>query len=69
LPVQGAAVPKACGELYDLEADPHEFANLYNEAGRAGVCADMTLALLTHLATAWARFPAHPEGRGWVDED
>lgn len=40
------------GELYDLENDPGETRNLYRDASRSGVAAEMKGALLDWIITA-----------------
>ena len=52
------------GELYDLQADPNEWHNRYNDPALSGVQAQMTLELLSHLATAFAKGPAFGDYRG-----
>ena len=38
------------GELYDLDADPQETRNLWNDPGAASIKADLSLKLIDHLA-------------------
>jgi arylsulfatase A-like enzyme len=45
------------GELYDLQNDPHEWTNLYDDPERLAVRERLTRDLLMHLACAWARYP------------
>jgi arylsulfatase A-like enzyme len=45
------------GELYDLESDPGELQNLYQESRYRDLREDLTLALLRQLACANARYP------------
>ncbi|MBR6187273.1 MAG: sulfatase-like hydrolase/transferase [Clostridia bacterium] len=52
------------GELYDLKNDPHEWRNLYGDPAYAPLRSQMTLELLSHLATAFAKGPAFGDYRG-----
>ena len=52
------------GELYDLQADPHEWRNLYNDPAYAQIRGQMTLDLLGHVSTAFAKGPAFADYRG-----
>lgn len=38
------------GELYDLQADPHEFTNLFHDRGHAAVKAELMAVLLDRMA-------------------
>lgn len=69
LPPPGTPLPPARGELYDLEADPEELENRYDDPARHTIRSELTARLLAHQTVAAARFPAQPEGRGWWDED
>ena len=51
----------AKGELYDLEADPHEWKNVYADPKYAAIREQMKTDLLMHLACTWTGFPV---GRG-----
>jgi arylsulfatase A-like enzyme len=44
----------AGGELYNLEQDPHEWDNRYEDPGAAGVREQMKTTLLMHLACTWS---------------
>ena len=52
------------GELYDLQKDPYEWNNLYNDPSMADVRFQMMSDLIGHLATAFAKGPAHGHFRG-----
>ena len=45
------------GELYNLEDDPQELTNLYEEPALLAVRERMTRHLLLHMTIAWTRFP------------
>jgi arylsulfatase A-like enzyme len=45
------------GELYDLQKDPHEWDNLYDDPAHLATRERLTRDLLLHLACAWARYP------------
>jgi hypothetical protein len=45
------------GELYDLEADPHELHNLWDEAGSAAVKAELTERLVQKMLELAERSP------------
>lgn len=49
------------GELYDLEADPHEMENLYDRSEYARLCLDMTRELLDRLI--YTEAPLHGESK------
>jgi arylsulfatase A-like enzyme len=64
------AFDEGVGELYDLEADPHELTNLFARSETAEVLAEMRLTLLRWLArstyrTSTARNRAGPSSRVW----
>ena len=48
------APDSAKGELYDLEADPHEWKNLYADSGYSLIREKMKTDLLMHLACTWS---------------
>ena len=52
------------GELYDLAADPHEWRNLFDDPAYAAVRTRLTLDLIAHVSTAFARGPAYGDYRG-----
>jgi arylsulfatase A-like enzyme len=52
---------KAKGEMYDLETDPHEWNNVYDDPKNAVLRERMKTDLLMHLACTWTGFPV---GRG-----
>ena len=52
------------GELYDLEADPHEWRNLFDDPACAAVRQRMTLEMIGHVSTAFAKAPAFGDYRG-----
>jgi arylsulfatase A-like enzyme len=52
---------KAKGEMYDLEADPHEWNNVYDDSKNGALRDRMKTDLLMHLACTWTGFPV---GRG-----
>jgi arylsulfatase A-like enzyme len=45
------------GELYDLQNDPHEWANLYDDPQHLATRERLTRDMLMHLAVAWAKYP------------
>ncbi|MFO7645483.1 MAG: sulfatase-like hydrolase/transferase [Desulfosarcina sp.] len=47
------------GELYDLEKDPHEWKNLYNDEKHREIRERLKTELLEHLAVTFAGFPAY----------
>lgn len=47
----------AKGELYDLEADPHEWKNIYDDPKNGARQEQLKTELLMHLACAWTGFP------------
>ena len=52
------------GELYDLKNDPHEWYNRFDDPALAEVRSRMTLELLAHVSSAFARGPAFGDYRG-----
>ncbi|MFH5183859.1 sulfatase [Paenibacillus sp. TAB 01] len=50
-------IDKFLGELYDLQADPNEWNNLYADDRFAKIRERMTGELLMHLACVWSRGP------------
>ena len=52
------------GELYDLNNDPNEWHNLFDDPAFASVRARMTLELIAHVSTAFAKGPAFGDYRG-----
>ena len=52
------------GELYDLLDDPGEWRNRFDAPAYARVRADMTLALIAHVSTAFAKGPAFGDYKG-----
>jgi len=52
------------GELYDLEADPMEWRNRFDDPAFAEVRQRMTLDLIAHVSTAFAKAPAFGDYRG-----
>jgi arylsulfatase A-like enzyme len=50
-------VPETQGELYNLDADPLELINLYDEPAHVARREQMTRELLMHLAVAWTKYP------------
>jgi len=54
------------GELYDLERDPGEWVNLWDDSACRSVRGEMKAALLSRIAFASAAYPRHIEGHGWV---
>lgn len=52
------------GELYDLNNDPNEWHNLFDDPAFAPVRARMTLELIAHVSTAFAKGPAFGDYRG-----
>ena len=52
------------GELYDLEQDPHEWNNLYQDPNYQAIRSQMTLDLIAHISTAFAKGPAFGDYRG-----
>ena len=54
-------VDQVKGELYDLQNDPNEWYNLYNNSQHAEIREKMKTELLMHLACTWDGFPV---GRG-----
>ena len=52
------------GELYDLAADPHEWRNLFDDPAYAAVRTRLTLDLIAHVSTAFAKGPAYGDYRG-----
>ncbi|GAA1950724.1 sulfatase family protein [Microbacterium aquimaris] len=49
----------AQGELYDLQADPREWHNLYDDPAHLAVRADLMAELIAHIATSFAAAPTH----------
>jgi arylsulfatase A-like enzyme len=45
------------GELYDLQNDPYEWINLYDDPKHLATRETLTRDLLVHLACVWARYP------------
>jgi hypothetical protein len=45
------------GELYDLQNDPYEWKNRYDDPNCLPVREALTRDLLLHLATNWAKYP------------
>ncbi|MBR4235303.1 MAG: sulfatase-like hydrolase/transferase [Clostridia bacterium] len=54
------------GEMYDLEADPREWNNLYYSPEYMHERLRLTEALLSHLATAYAKGPAYADYGGYA---
>ena len=52
------------GELYDLEKDPMEWNNVYDDPAYASVRHSLTLKLLSHISTAFAKAPAFGDYAG-----
>ncbi len=52
------------GELYHLPSDPEEWHNLYHDPACLKVREQLTVALLSHMASAFARGPAFGDYRG-----
>ena len=57
--VQAGAV--SAGELYDLQADPKEWHNLYGAAAASKVRAQMTRELVAHLNNVALKKVTRPE--------
>lgn len=47
----------ALGELYNLQSDPHEWYNLYDDPTHLAQREQLTRELLLHLMLTWARYP------------
>lgn len=52
------------GELYDLRRDPNEWHNLFDDPAFADIRARMTLELIAHVSSAFAKGPAFGDYRG-----
>ncbi len=52
------------GELYDLRNDPWEWNNLYNDPSYAEIRFRMMTELISHIASSFAKGPAHGHFRG-----
>ncbi len=52
------------GELYDLQEDPHEWNNRFDDPGMAEVRTRLMLELTAHMSTAFAKGPAFGDYRG-----
>ncbi len=53
------------GELYDLESDPLEWYNRFDDPACAAVRAQLTLDLIAHVSTAFAKGPAFGDYGGY----
>ena len=53
------------GELYDLERDPMEWYNRFDDPACAAVRARLTLDLIAHVSTAFAKAPAFGDYKGY----
>lgn len=51
------SVDQIKGELYNLEADPHEWRNVYDDKKNSAIREQLKTELLTHLACSFAGFP------------
>ena len=54
----------AQGELYDLEKDPNEWYNVFDDPAYYEVRTQLMMDLISHMATAFAKGPAHGHFRG-----
>ena len=52
------------GELYDLQSDPHEWHNLFDDPACAEARQRMMLELIAHVSTAFAKAPAFGDYAG-----
>ena len=52
------------GELSDLQRDPHEWHNLFDDPAHAAVKSEMMLQLIGRISTVFAKAPAHGDYKG-----
>lgn len=54
----------ASGELYDLENDPHEWRNVFDDPDYAEIRFRMLMEMTAHMAVSFAKAPAFGDYRG-----